>query len=102
MKRSITAVKVESEPEASEQPKPTTEIPQRIEFLPVVKVAESKSNPRKSFGDMSELIESVRTKGFSCRCFADRRKTAGSWSSALADCGQPRPLGLPRFRQWCG
>src|SRR5712671_4870252 len=39
------------------------DVPQRIEFLPVAKITESKSNPRKSFGDMTELIDSVRTKG---------------------------------------
>src|SRR5689334_19931068 len=60
MKRISSAVQaVEQQPEASLQPP----LAQRIEVLPVGKVSESKSNPRKSFGDMSELVESVRTKG---------------------------------------
>src|ERR1700736_1869808 len=64
MKRSNNAAKaIESTPEMPESAPPSTETPQRIEFLPVAKVSESKSNPRKSFGDMTELIESVRTKG---------------------------------------
>jgi len=65
MKRISSAAKtVESQSEvpASVVPVPA-DVPQRIEFLPVAKVSESKSNPRKSFGDMTELIESVRTKG---------------------------------------
>ena len=64
MKRSNTAAnEVEARVEANEATPPIPEAPQRIEFLPVVKVSESKSNPRKSFGDMTELIDSVRTKG---------------------------------------
>src|SRR4051812_16415250 len=64
MKRSNTATKaVEPTPEATEATTPSHEAPQRIEFLPVSKVSESKSNPRKTFGDMMELIDSVRTKG---------------------------------------
>ena len=64
MKRSNIAAKtVESTPETTETSTPSAEAPQRIEFLAVAKVSESKSNPRKSFGDMTELIDSVRTKG---------------------------------------
>jgi ParB/RepB/Spo0J family partition protein len=39
------------------------EILERVEYLPVAKIVESKSNPRKTFGDMTEMIESVRAKG---------------------------------------
>src|SRR3954451_9839864 len=64
MKRSNTAAKaVEPTPELPESAPLSAETPQRIEFLPVAKIGESKSNPRKSFGDMTELINSVRTKG---------------------------------------
>ena len=64
MKRSnIAAKEVEARVEATEATTPIPEAPQRIEFLTVSKVSESKSNPRKSFGDMTELIDSVRTKG---------------------------------------
>ena len=64
MKRSnAAATAVERTPEAPESAPTNVEPPQRIEFLPVAKVGESKSNPRKSFGDMTELIDSVRTKG---------------------------------------
>src|SRR5512138_1792447 len=64
MKRSNIATKtVESTLEATEVSTPSAEATQRIEFLAVAKVSESKSNPRKSFGDMTELIDSVRTKG---------------------------------------
>jgi ParB family chromosome partitioning protein len=64
MKRRNTAAKaVESMEEVPESVPPSTETPQRTEFLPVAKIGESKSNPRKTFGDMTELIESVRTKG---------------------------------------
>src|SRR6266446_24067 len=63
MKRSSSTAKaVESQSEVPALAVPA-DVPQRIEFLPVAKVSESKSNPRKSFGDMAELIESVRTKG---------------------------------------
>jgi ParB/RepB/Spo0J family partition protein len=58
--RAAKAVEPQSDVPASGVPIDT---PQRIEFLPVAKVSESKSNPRKSFGDMTELVESVRTKG---------------------------------------
>jgi len=62
MKRISSAKAVEPQ---SDVPAPAVppDVPQRIEFLPVAKVVESKSNPRKSFGDMTELIKSVRTKG---------------------------------------
>jgi ParB family chromosome partitioning protein len=63
MKRSNTAAKEVESMEAAEATTPPPEAPQRIEFLAVAKVIESKSNPRKSFGDMTELIDSVRTKG---------------------------------------
>src|SRR4051812_29804461 len=64
MKRSNTATKeVEARVEAAEATTPIPEAPLRIEFLAVAKVSESKSNPRKSFGDMTGLIDSVRPKG---------------------------------------
>lgn len=63
MKRSQSAVAA-AEPTAGEYVSPVpADVPQRIEFLPVANITESKSNPRKSFGDMTELIDSVRTKG---------------------------------------
>ena len=63
MKRNSSAAKPpESKSDVPESP-PRTEMSQRIEFLPVAKIGESKSNPRKSYGDMTELIDSVRTKG---------------------------------------
>src|SRR6266446_3430630 len=63
MKRSSSTAKaVESQSEVPALAVPS-DVPQRIEFLPVAKVSESRSNPRKSFGDMTELVDSVRTKG---------------------------------------
>src|SRR6266478_4195263 len=63
MKRNSSAAKPpESKSDVPESP-PRTEMSQRIEFLPVARITESKSNPRKSFGDMTELIDSVRAKG---------------------------------------
>src|SRR4051812_37527737 len=59
MKRSNATKVVEPQSAPTEQPPAL----QRIEFLPVAKISESNSNPRKSFGDMTELIDSVRTKG---------------------------------------
>ena len=59
MKRSSNAAKpLESNSDVPES-SPSAEVSQRIEFLPVAKISESKSNPRKSFGDMTELIEVV-------------------------------------------
>jgi ParB family transcriptional regulator, chromosome partitioning protein len=86
MKRISSAAKPvepQSEVPASAVPVPA-DVPQRIEFLPVAKVSESKSNPRKSFGDMTELIESVRMKGVLvpvlCRPSADGWELVfGAW-----------------------
>ena len=63
MKRSTTVNAADSTPEAGESASPSTATATRVESLPIAKIAESKSNPRKSFGDMSELIESVVIKG---------------------------------------
>src|SRR5882724_6500958 len=82
------AVEQQSEVPASGVPVPA-DVPQRIEFLPVAKVSESKSNPRKSFGDMTELIESVRTKGVLVPVLC--RPSADTWGTGVrrtsAPCG---------------
>jgi ParB/RepB/Spo0J family partition protein len=63
MKRSSAAAKaIEPVPEVHEPPQ-VSAVPECIEYLPVAKIVESKSNPRKTFGDMTELTESVRAKG---------------------------------------
>jgi len=85
MKRSSNAAKaVAPQPEVP-APAVPSDVPQRIEFLPVSKVSESKSNPRKSFGDMTELAS-----GGSDRDLRDARdvgmqivRDAGTWSSLL-------------------
>src|SRR5437588_11211688 len=102
MKRSNIAAKaVESAPEVPESVPLSAETPQRIEFLPVAKISESKSHPRKSFGDMTELIDSVRTKGMLVPVLC-RPAEADTWELVFGArrLRAAQSAGLLRFRPW--
>jgi hypothetical protein len=100
MKRSSNAAKpVESKSDVPEST-PSAEVSQRIECLPVAKIGESKSNPRKSFGDMTELIDSVRTKGVLVTVLCRPAEDDGSWYLAHAGSGPRRQPAWRRSRRW--